>query len=454
MNIISRVVSMCRAMLLAVCVAFMASCSNNDYLNAIPSTATALVRISPTRLDSKAMESFTALLPVDDLAESGIDRESDVFAFETVDGNFGLCAKVKSKSKLSDMLKSLASKGRCGSIRKQGDFILTDISNSWAIGASDNALLVLGPVSAAALPDAQRRLTRMLRQDEDASILSRPIYAKVDSMKSAVAMVTQVQALPEKFIAPFTIGAPKDADASHVMLAVEFGKSDGIIKMSGETFSFNKQIDAALKKANGVYRTIDDNFLHIVPENSLFGLFTNVDGKQFLPLLQENKSMQALLAGMNTAIDFDNIIRSVNGNLVLVSSGLSADKLDMTMLAKVKNPAWTSDVDYWKQSCPAGSSITGNNGAWTYNSGDTQLKFGLADNTFYCTTYNALAYAVLEGKSIKDILPSQITDSIKGHRMVMLLNLRNIPTDGIMPQGFDSIIKSILGDADTLMYAI
>ncbi len=456
MNVLNHLKTTGRTTLMAFAVALLAaSCSNNDYVNAIPSSATAIVKVDVKQLGvEEGTKAFASLLPKDINVEGcGVDWSSTAYAFETVDGNFGICAKVKSESQLKETFEKANSEGKCGSLRKQGDFTFTDINNCWAVGFSSKALIVVGPVSAAALGDAQRKITKMLRQDEDASIITRPMFAKLDSMESSVAMVAQVQALPEKMVAPFTIGAPKDADASQVLVAVDFDKEDKVVRMKGETFSFNKSVDEALKKANSTYRKINGDFLDKIPNTCSIGLFTNVDGKQFLPLLQNNKALQALLVGINTAIDFDNIIRSVDGDLTFTTTALGgSDNMDMTMFARVKNPAWTADVDYWKQSCAKGCSITGTNGAWSYNGGNTRFAFGLEGDMFYGTTDAKL---VPEYKGEK---PQPIADKLKkeiqGNRMVLMLNIKGLTQGEALSAGVGSIVKPIPGDVDAVIYVV
>lgn len=435
-------------------VGLLSSCSNNSYVNAIPSNATGIIKINATKIEggNAAAKTLAMFLPIEDIEDCGIDWSSNVFAFETIDGNFGVCAKVKSGGKLGDALSDLVAKGKCGNIRKQGDFTFAEINNAWAIGFSDDALVVLGPVSAAALADTQRTIAKLLRQDEESGIQSQPIFAKLDSMESNVAMVAKIQALPEKFAAPFCIGAPKDADASQVLVAVDFDKVGGIVKMCGETFSFNKSIDDALKKANSTYRKIDGDYLDKVPQNGCLGWFANVDGKQFLPLLQSNKSLQALLAGLNTAIDFDNIIRSVDGDLMFMSTGVYSEKNEMAMYAKVGHADWVADVDYWKQSCTAGSSITGADGNWCYNSGNMHFAFGLKDNMFYGTT-NSEIFPVA-GKATSHSLSSDIQDVIKGNRMVMLLNISGMQLGEESNMGIGSMVKAMLGDVKAVAYVM
>ena len=57
-----------------------------------------------------------------------------------------------------------------------------------------------------------------------------------------MALVAQAQALPEKFVAPFTLGAPKNADASQIVIAAEMNVQKGMLRIKGETFSFNPSI--------------------------------------------------------------------------------------------------------------------------------------------------------------------------------------------------------------------
>lgn len=439
---------------LLFCIVALTSCNNSDYLNSIPSSATALIKFDTSAISGdKASGLLKKMLPVENVASCGLDISSKVYAFETVDGNFGLCLKVSDSGKLKDTFDEIASKGKCSKPTEQGDLCLFDIDNAWKAGFSDHAMIVLGPVSAASLSDAGRRVARMLRQDEESSIVARPMFSKLDSIYSPVAMVAQVQALPEKFVAPFTIGVPKDADASQVLVAASFSMKDGVVCMEGETFSFSKSIDNELKKANAIYRTTNDMYVKRMPADCLLGLFTNVDGKAFLPMLQQNKSLQTLLAGINTAIDFDNILRGVDGNIAIMTTGIGSDNMNLTMYATTSSTAWTADVDYWKKSCPAGNSITGSNGSWSYNSGSMCLAFGLVGNEFYATTDNRLNPVANSGKFPTPV-PERVKSIVSGKRMAMVLNISALQSLDGVPAGLTDIVKSVVGDVNAIVYVM
>ena len=121
-----------------------------------------------------------------------------------------------------------------------------------------------------------------------------------------------------------------------------------------------------------------------VSEEHLFSVLMNVDGNRLLPLMQQNKSLQALLAGMNAAVDMDNIIRSVDGEMALM---LKNGNMDLTMRAQLGKRDFIKDVAYWKSSCPQGSRIVDQGkDKWLYESGDIQFLFEVtADNEFIGT---------------------------------------------------------------------
>ena len=429
---------------------FTVSCSNTDYVNAIPSSVTALVKLDAKKLDANsAAEVLKKVLPVDDIKESGIDFGSSIYAFETVGGNLGLCVKVKSDGTLDDTFSTLYSKGVCGTVSQRGDFKFTDIKNSWAVGYSDKALVVIGPVSAAALADTQRDIAKMLKQDEAASVVGSPIYECLDSMQSGVALVAQAKALPEMLVVPFMIGAPQNADASQVMIAADISLSDGVLKLEGETFSFNKSVDTELKRANAVFRSINGDYVGAMSDRYKIGFFVNVDGKQFLPVIQNNKPMQALLAGLNTAIDFDNIIRSIDGDFAVVSTDMATSSSETSMLAAIKHPQWVADVSYWKQSCPAGSSIVGENNAWVYKSGDTHFAFGLKGDVFYGTTDSSFSLS----DAVKPV-DTGLQDVIKGSRMAMIFNLHDSSAGDTSANAIKNILASVFGSVNAVAYVM
>ena len=459
-SLINNLMMFCLASLLAV----LSSCSGNDYLNAIPKKSTALISVDMQQVASDAHAEDKAgmlksLLHIDDVDKCGIDISAKMYLFETADGNLGLCAKVSDEGDVEDWLANLQKQHIATAVTERKGFHFSVLKNSWLVGFSDEALLVMGPVIADAQAQLQQQMVRYLKADEEDGITVSPMFARLDGMDSPMAMVAQAQALPEKFIAPFTLGAPKDTDPSQVVIAAEMNVADGILQMKGETFSFNKTIDEALQKATQTYRPIKGQYVKSMPADALAGIFMNVKGEQFLPMMQANRSLQTLLMGINQAVDMDNIIRSVDGDMSIIMPSLTDANMQMMMGAKLAHSKWLGDVDYWKSSCPAGAKIAnwGKN-SYYYTDGKTSFYFGVTDDLqFFSGSDELMAqYAV---KPSNHPIDAKIQKLIVGQKLAMVVNLGK-SDDGNSASKQDAIstvtglLAPIFGNLQAVVYTL
>lgn len=429
------------------------SCSDTDYVSAIPGNSIALMSVDASATDvSKSQEDMLkSILGTYKVGDTGIDFGSKIYFFETIDGNIGACAKVKDGDDMADFFNRLSSKGKCEKIKEHDGIRFTVLSNSWVIGFSDDALLAIGPVAVPEQAEARHSIGKYLKQDEDRSIVSSKIYERLDSVDSPVAFVAQTQALPEKFIAPFTLGAPKDADASQIYIAAGISKKGNSIEIDGKSFSFDKSIDAALNKSMNVFRPIKGMYKKMA-DSSPLELYANVDGKQFLPLLQNNKTLQVLLAGANTTIDMNKIIQSIDGDLFVGTGGIDADNMNMEMAAELSDTDWLKDVGYWMSSCPSGSRIVPDKKAGTYKyiNGKTVFDFGVTADKRHFFFKNANASTAATGKKRTDASNNRI----KGQRFVIVLNLEKMEKDNKVVKTAMHIMKPLLGEVKTVTYMV
>lgn len=448
--------------LLAVLTALLSSCSGDDYVNAVPANSIALMSVDLRRMadectgnDVDNAKLLNRLLHVENAGDCGMDLSEKIYMFESAEGNLGVVAKVKSRSDLDTWLDNLANAGVCRNAVERGDIGFAVMKDSWIVGFSSSKLMIMGPVIASQHAEVQQTMAKYLKQDEENGIKGTPLYDKLDSIDSPVALVARANALPEKFVAPFMIGAPKDADASQIVIAAALStEQGGMMKITGETFSFNKGIDRRLKEAYAGYRPITDEFVANVDASSLFAVFMNVDGAGYISLLHEDKAAQVLLAGMNMAVDMDNIIRSVDGDMALVVTGYDGDRMQMQLGARLKTRGFLDDVDYWKQSAPKGSAITDNGkDAYRYSGGDFSFCFGVsADNRFYAGSTEALARGILQ-KSPSPFSP-EICKALKGQRMCMLVNVAKMAEDNEMRGTVMPLLVPVMGKVGTILYII
>lgn len=440
-------------------IVLMSACSDNDYLNAIPSKSTAVISIDMSRLNGQEQEQnqehiLKTMLHVDDVSKCGLDVKEKVYLFETIDGNLGLCAKVADEGDVSNWLSELSQQRICSTVTERKGFHFAVLKDSWLVGFSSKALLVMGPVVTEAQAEMQRQMVRYLNADEDAGIKSSKLFAQLDSIDSPMAMVAQAVALPEKFVAPFTLGAPKDADASQIVIAAGMDVENGVLKIAGRTFSFNPSINQALVKSQQVFRPIQGDYVQSMPDDAMAGIFMNVAGSRFLPLVQSNQGLQTLLMGINASIDMDNILRSVDGDMSIVLPTLGADHMQMMMAARLSHAKWLSDVDYWKQSCPKGSTI-GNwkSNAFCYSSGKTCFYFGVTDNKqFFSGNDEVSAESSIRPSSHP--ISKRVQNMIRGEKMVMVINLEKSGGGGSAMQAVTGLLSPLFGQLTAVVYTL
>lgn len=440
-------------------IVLMSACSDNDHLNAIPSKSTAVISIDMSRLNGQEQEQnqehiLKTMLHVGDVSKCGLDVKEKVYLFETIDGNLGLCAKVADEGDVSNWLSELSQQRICSTVTERKGFHFAVLKDSWLVGFSSKALLVMGPVVAEAQAEMQRQMVRYLNADEDAGIKSSKLFAQLDSIDSPMAMVAQAVALPEKFVAPFTLGAPKDADASQIVIAAGMDVEDGVLKIAGRTFSFNPSINQALVKSQQVFRPIQGDYVQSMPDDAMAGIFMNVAGSRFLPLVQSNPGLQTLLMGINASIDMDNILRSVDGDMSIVLPTLGADHMQMMMAARLSHAKWLSDVDYWKQSCPKGSTI-GNwkSNAFCYSSGKTCFYFGVTDDKqFFSGNDEVSAESSIRPSSHP--ISKRVQNMIRGEKMVMVINLEKSGGGGSAMQAVTGLLSPLFGQLTAVVYTL
>ena len=315
----------------AAFVMLLSSCSEKEYTDVIPRGSTALMSIDLQQTGTDVLQS---LLGLSDTQDCGIDLSAKLYLFESPDGNMGLVAKVIDGDKLEGIVNNLSEKGVCQKVTQRKDIRFTMVKEAWMMGFDDHAVMLMGPIASAQQTQIQQQIGRYLKQDERQGVTESKMFQKLDSIHSAMALVTQVAALPEQFTAPFMLGAPKTADASQVLLEAELQVQDQMLVIQGQTFSFNQQIDKDLQETATLFRPMEGAFLNRLGTRTALSFLTNVEGKRFLPVLQQNKGLQSLLTGAKFTIDINEVINSVEGDMLLSFSSFGDGNGRMTMHAQ------------------------------------------------------------------------------------------------------------------------
>lgn len=424
----------------------MTSCSNHDYLNAIPAESTMLISLNTAKMTGAGSQTLLkAFLHATNMNNTGIDISKPVMLFEDAQGNLGICAKTEDEKQLATLLRKMGVE-----IKESQGFHFAALPSHWMVGYSDVSALIMGPVLPAAQSEMKQLMTRYLKAKEDDGIVGTPMYDKLDSIDAPMSMVCQAKALPEYLIAPFTLGAPQGTDPSQVIIAANLEIKDGCLWISGQTFSFVKRINEALQMAQASYRPISGKYVASMSQQDAAGLFVNVDGTKFIKLMTGNRGIQTMLSGINTAIDMNSIIKGVDGDLAIITPSLGQTSFQIMMAAKLKNADWLADVDYWKQSVPAGG-IIGDWGrdCYYYRDGKTSYYFGVTPDWQYMSGVSEQD-AQQSIKASPNPIPKKVQEQLKGQKMAMVVNLAGIGDN----TGISSFLKPLFGNVNTLVYTL
>lgn len=421
---------------ISVSVLLLCSCSKHDYRASIPSGSVLVASVDLTNKDAAEDLGFlTNLLKMDDPKKCGIDVSEKIYFFESADGNFGMCAKVADTKYLNAYSDKLIKSGLMKAGPERDDCKFAIIADKFVAGWDDATFMIMGPVLTAGQKDMMQQIASLFEQDESDSMLDSPLMEKLHSQSAPISIVAQTTALPEQIASIFTIGAPKDVEPSHIAFVADLDIHDNMLVIESEPFSDNNAADEYIKKSYSVFRQIGDSYLQNMDNHDLLGLFINVEGKKFLPLLQQSTQFQTLLAGVNQAIDMNAIIKSINGDMYIGMPEYSQEKPSITLAAKLGQSNFLQDIDYWKKSAPSGVTISDwKDYAFQCHSEDINFYFGVQNYTplqFYASTDRTHAEQVL--KVSENPISDEVVKTIKGKRLAAVMSLASLlPSDGGM----------------------
>ena len=396
---------------------------------------------------------MTSFLKMDSFDQIGVDFKQKVYFFETNDGSFGLCAKIDDRDKVLNTINLMMLKEKShNKIHEYKDCQFIVINNNWMAGISDDVLLLLGPIINSQYKTSEQRMAKWMDADEEKSIVSKPIYQRLENIDAPVALVTQIKAIPEQFRLPFTIGIPKNSDASQVMLSLTMNIDGDIVDMQGETFSFNEKVDMSLRDTAKNFRPITEKYIKALENDALAALFLNAEGEKLLEHLRSNQSGQLILTGINAMIDIDNILRCVDGDYMLMLSSMQGQQPEMVMGAQLKSTKFLNDIGYWKSSCPKGTKIedVGKN-AFKLDDGFSKYYFGVSENNlFYASTSEELTF--LGQQQAKQPIPDMLKKKMIGQKLCLCVNIKKLYEIQNYGELIASFLNPIFGNAKTLIY--
>ena len=438
----------------------LVSCSNDDYTKALPSGSTALMYVDMKQSGGVESRDFLKkMVPIDDLGDCGLDFAQKLYFFELADGAVGLCARVSDAKQVGKTLKKLAENDQCKEISEVGGLQTAVLGQSWVAAYDDNAFLLMFSVPATDIQSAKNRLVRYLKQDGDHSEKFTQLFQKLNATKGIAAVVGRGQTL----LKTTDLDLPQGVEASQVLEAVSVTVEDSVVYARSNLFSFDEKVSKALNDHERVFRPIEGRYAQNFTKNAFMNIAMNVDGERFFPMIQNHETMMAFLVSANAAIDMNNIIKSIDGDVAMMYFGdLMFSDSRFLLLSELAHSQWLADVGYWKTSTPKGGEIKDlGKDTYCYSDGQSQYYFGLVGGSndgqksassqqFFCgNTPNA---ATSPFEPFGEPIPSAVVEKIKGNRFAVVMNLEK--SGGILAMMLKERFQPLFGDFNTVVYLV
>lgn len=439
-----------------IAVMLATACSSDDYTHVIPANCPALMAIDGRQLlgegetGNGSEAKLAKLLETDRIADCGIAFDERIYVFETADGTFGLLAKVDDFDNAKTWLGHLKDKRLCSDLTEKNGVTYGVLKGHFMVGLTDNALLVMGPVLGAEQNETRRKMARMFNREGDSRS---PFIDIVNAMDGPMCVAAKADALPEKFIAPFTLGVPKGTKMSEVNVKARIQIKENILLVSGGVYAKKEAANKALQEAQNTYTQVPRAMLDRLSADNALTLACGVRGEQFLSMLKSNETFRTMLLGLNTAIDFDSMLKSVDGGLLLTIPEMGGDKWPYQMVADTKDSRWLQDVDYWMKSCPKGTVIVQDktvSNAYQLKGSEQNLFFGMQGNLLYMASNETLANVAngVPSAAMPSIVRQQLADS----RLAVIINMSKLAEDNKDIKTAKDILGTMLGNISYMVY--
>lgn len=419
-------------LLIVMAVVVLTGCRQSavdDYVTAVPADAEAVAAVRLDHIVQKAAinNSLLTKMQLSVLTESsalgaagealsqfannpsasGLDFSSPVYLFKRGE-SMGLSLKVDDESMLDTFVDMLVDKGICTSTRERNGMTWSTIMQEATLVWNDATLLITYPV------DNNMAAACMGCTFDDSFAATEAFKSMNERQGDDIALYANAAVLTDSM---------KDAAKSMMVAGAKWSDVEltaGIAFEAGQT-----SIDAMLSSKHAkIQETIDHyaetlkpigaEWMNMVPRGSTAWLLMGANGPRLLEVLKSLPGMKEQLIAMGLGIDVGQMLRAVDGDVLIAMNGnglVTNDDGDnaLAMYAQLANIDFMADVDYWKQSAKEyGISFTtvGNN-QYRLKADDVDAYWAVDGTTLYLGTEAYKPLQVQGKNAFSDLMSGQ-----------------------------------------------
>lgn len=368
----------------------MSACDNNqqNYTTVIPKNSTSVVEVNMKNLVEKsdfvnspilamAKQSMGLLISndakkkfdiiTDDPSLMGIDFSLPAYLFRTPDNYVGMSFCVEDESLLDEFINTLSSQSLCTKAKEHDGKKWCKLLDDINLAYDDNTLLLLvysEGTNISTSQNTEKVMRTMFEHDDENTFMSSVNGKKLAEMNSEdVVVYSNLAAVPKELLDDYKSILPVGAQYSDVNILIGADFLKGNIKIKSLLYSNNDKVQKLINDNFASLKPIHGQYLNNIPKNTSCWACFGSNGKKGLEQIKKIPQIKELLTALNLGIDADNIIRAIDGDVLILSSKSSAksnsnnsilnitpEKSNISIIAQLDNSGFMKDMDYWMQS--------------------------------------------------------------------------------------------------------
>lgn len=361
------IISSVLLMVLSLC-----SCNKTDYQKVIPANAMVVMKLDVRSIAEKsefqkssAMKTMEVGLQavvsgkdlqqvkeyIDDPMKMGIDLSMPIYAFMVDTETYGITMKMDNEDAMKDFLLLLNKQGLASKPKEKNGvnsgILLTDFNYTYD---ETTFLLMASTHGGGKKNNVAQQLMNLT--DED-SFVGTEGFERMSNEEQDVVIYANLATLPANEVKDVSEIFPKMAKYYkdiETMLSLNFDKGEAQMKV--QVYAKTSEVQQLLDEANSNFDVIEGQYLDKVSNEMLVWMGAHVKGEWLLKEVKENMFLKSFLFAFERAVDIEQMLKAVDGDVSLEVPMSRFDKaeMDFVAFAKLNNSKFLSDVADWKMS--------------------------------------------------------------------------------------------------------
>ena len=307
----------------------LSSCSKNDYANAIPKEAVAVMSLNCNNFVDKAgikssdlvkeiknnesemdKDFVDFILPlIEEPKEVGIDFRQKLYAY-VHDNGMGVVLPVLDEEKLTNVLKKLAEKDKGLKLETEGDYNYVALDNFLVVY---NGTTLVGSNFYGDDKPFRQRLRNQIEQDNEKSYASTEGFKRLEKSEEDFVVTMDLSNLPEAA----TKNVPVDVDLEDYSVMMSLNCEKGKLAAKFNLYSEKEKVQKELEeKMTKMISKVSGTYLPNVPENALGFIAQGIVGEDYLDtMMKQNPQLGIALTMANQIMPIMDILKGINGDM-------------------------------------------------------------------------------------------------------------------------------------------